>query len=283
MARSVRVCLRGQDQLLFRSSFHTAGLSLLASAHKSRYRDLLARGRFVFTHLCRQRLGQSQLPPRNHVYPHRIAQIRDLQFQFRIQLRHLRLPGLQIFQLKAQINALEVLKNVEEKKKPHHSAQPRGLKQILLFRRLHVPCQPRIIDPLHCAEFHHWCRFSLAHDFIPFPRTAVSHFATAGSPALLPRRASPRASSKLSARLAVPLPGTLLSRSGLHGSGTSKSSTALLNSLWRGPEKETARVPPSLDSPLSAAPETFLSRDAVSAFPIAFGTLPQPLPGAPYL
>src|SRR5258708_14311847 len=52
--------------------------------------------------------------------------------------------------------------------------------------------------------------------------------------------------------------------------------------MWRGPEKETARVPPSLDSPLSAAPETFLSRDAVSAFPIALETLPQSLPGARY-
>src|SRR5712672_3099787 len=50
--------------------------------------------------------------------------------------------------------------------------------------------------------------------------------------------------------------------------------------MWRGSEKETARVPPSLDSPLSAAPETFLLRDAVSAFPIAFGPQPQPLPGA---
>ena len=44
--------------------------------------------------------------------------------------------------------------------------------------------------------------------------------------------------------------------------------------------KETARVPPLLDSPQSAAPETFLSRDAVSAFPLLFGPLPQPLPGA---
>src|SRR5271156_1402500 len=50
--------------------------------------------------------------------------------------------------------------------------------------------------------------------------------------------------------------------------------------MQQGSEKETARVPPSLDSPLSAAPETFLLRDAVSAFPIAFGPLPQPLPGA---
>src|SRR5215467_2217650 len=50
--------------------------------------------------------------------------------------------------------------------------------------------------------------------------------------------------------------------------------------MQQGSEKETARVPPSLDSPLSAAPETFLLRDAVSAFPIAFGPLLQSLPGA---
>src|SRR6267142_2596714 len=43
-----------------------------------------------------------------------------------------------------------------------------------------------------------------------------------------------------------------------------------------------ARIPPSLDSPRSAAPETFLLRDAVSAFPIAFGPLPQSLPSARY-
>ena len=49
--------------------------------------------------------------------------------------------------------------------------------------------------------------------------------------------------------------------------------------MWQGPAKETARVPPLLDSPQSAAPETFLSRDAVSAFPLLFGPLPQPLPG----
>src|SRR5258708_35716409 len=47
-----------------------------------------------------------------------------------------------------------------------------------------------------------------------------------------------------------------------------------------GSEKETARVPPLRDPPLSAGPETFLWRDAVSAFPIAFGPQLQPLPGA---
>src|SRR5271156_2613121 len=49
--------------------------------------------------------------------------------------------------------------------------------------------------------------------------------------------------------------------------------------MWQGYAKETARVPPLLDSPLSAAPETFLSRDAVSAFPLLFVPLPQSLPG----
>src|ERR1700721_2451779 len=52
--------------------------------------------------------------------------------------------------------------------------------------------------------------------------------------------------------------------------------------MQQGSVLETARVPPSLDSPLSAAPETFLLRDAVSAFPIAYGPLLQPLPSARY-
>src|SRR6202035_1622264 len=75
---------------------------------------------------------------------------------------------------------------------------------------------------------------------------------------------------------------TPASPSGLHASGNSPPPSDRPNSLWRGSEKETARVPPSLDSPLSAAPETFLLRDAVSAFPIAFGPLPQSLPSARY-
>src|SRR5205807_8615035 len=80
---------------------------------------------------------------------------------------------------------------------------------------------------------------------------------------------------------ALPLE-TRASPGGLTASGSSAPPSGPLNSLWRGSEKETARVPPTLDSPLSAAPETFLLRDAVSAFPIAFGPLPQPLPGARY-
>src|ERR1700681_2405983 len=72
------------------------------------------------------------------------------------------------------------------------------------------------------------------------------------------------------------------SRGDLRVSGSYAPPSVLLELLWRGSEKETARVPPSLDSPRSAAPETFLLRDAVSAFPIAFGPLPQSLPSARY-
>src|SRR3981081_3084193 len=72
------------------------------------------------------------------------------------------------------------------------------------------------------------------------------------------------------------------SPAGLRVSGSSAPPIALLDLLWPGSEKEPARFPPSLDSPLSAAPETFLLRDAVSAFPIAFGPLPQSLPSARY-
>src|ERR1700674_4360430 len=113
-----------------------------------------------------------------------------------------------------------------------------------------------------------------------FPHTAVSRFANAGCPSFLPLWAGSHAWSARGASLpALPLE-TRASPGGLPASGNSAPPSGLPNSLWPGSEKETARVPPSLDSPLSAAPETFLLRDAVSAFPIAFGPLPQSLPSA---
>src|SRR5258708_18094860 len=115
-----------------------------------------------------------------------------------------------------------------------------------------------------------------------FPHTAASRFANAGCPLCPAHWAGSRVSSARGAfLLALPLE-THASPGGLPASGNSAPPSGLLNSLWRGSEKETARVPPSLDSPLSAAPETFLLRDAVSAFPIAFEPLPQWLPGARY-
>src|SRR6266850_5842825 len=114
-----------------------------------------------------------------------------------------------------------------------------------------------------------------------FPHTAVSHFANAGCPTSLPHWAGLHVWSARGAFLLALLLETRASPGGLPASGNSTPPSGRSNSLWRGSEKETARVPPSLDSPLSAAPETFLLRDAVSAFPIASGRLPQPLPGAP--
>src|SRR5882762_7372503 len=113
-----------------------------------------------------------------------------------------------------------------------------------------------------------------------FPHTAASRFANAGCPSFLPRWAGLHVWSARGAFPLALLPETRASPSGLHASGNSTPPSGRPNSLWRESEKETARVPPSLDSPLSAAPATFLLRDAVSAFPIAFGPLPQPLPGA---
>src|SRR5215472_2600371 len=116
----------------------------------------------------------------------------------------------------------------------------------------------------------------------PFPRTAVSRFVNAGCPPFLPRWARSHVSSARGAFLPALPPETRASQGGLPASGSSTPPSGRPDSLRRGSEKETARVPPTLDSPLSAAPETFLLRDAVSAFPIAFGPLPQSLPGVRY-
>src|SRR5437899_1032213 len=117
---------------------------------------------------------------------------------------------------------------------------------------------------------------------ILFPHTAVSHFANVGCPPSLPWWAGLHVWSARGAFLLAHPPETRASPDGLPASGNSEPPSGRPNSLWRGSEKETARVPPSLDSPLSAAPETFLLRDAVSAFPIAFGPRPQSLPSARY-
>src|ERR1700719_1432465 len=135
----------------------------------------------------------------------------------------------------------------------------------------------------HCLLFfpaHHNVTLPAATPPAFFPHTAASRFANAGCPPSLPHCAGSRVSSARGAFLPAPPLETRASPGGLPASGNSTPPSGLLNSLWRGSEKETARVPPSLDSPLSAAPETFLLRDAVSAFPIAFGPQPQPLPGA---
>src|SRR5467141_1476074 len=245
--------------------------------------------RFILVHLRRQRLSQAQLAARNHVNAHRIAQSRDFQFQGRVQRSRLGLPGLHVLELKTQVDAAEVLVDVQHEKRRDHAAQRHRAVQSAHLHRLDVPHDTRIVDPLDGMKLRHCLPFFPAHHNVTlpaamppafFPHTAASRFANAGCPLSLPHWAGSRVSSARGAfLLALPLE-TRASPGGLPASGNSTPPSGLLNSLWRGSEKETARVPPSLDSPLSAAPETFLLRDAVSAFPIPFGPQPQSLPGA---
>src|SRR5260221_12430243 len=184
-----------------------------------------------------------------------------------------------------------MLIDVQHEARGDHAAQRYCAKQPTHLHRLDVAHNARIVDPLDGMKLGHRRSFFLschkntlqnAKRPAFFPHTAASRFANAGCPSSLAHWAGSRVSSARGAfLLALPLE-THASPGGLPASGSSTPPSGLLNSLWRGSEKETARVPPSLDSPLSAAPETFLLRDAVSAFPIAFGPLPQSLPSARY-
>src|SRR6266851_6783396 len=193
-----------------------------------------------------------------------------------------------------------MLVDVQHEKCGHDAAQHHGAIEIPHLHGFDVAHQPRVVDPFDRPKLHLCpCFFLARHDDTfaaakrptlslaaakppTFPRTAASRSANAGCPPF----PLPWAGLHVwSARGAFPdalLLETRASPGGLPSSGSSTPPSGLLNSLWRGSEKETARVPPSLDSPLSAAPETFLLRDAVSAFPIAFGPLPQSLPSARY-
>src|SRR6267142_754065 len=185
-----------------------------------------------------------------------------------------------------------MLIDVQHEARGDHAAQRYCAKQPTHLHRLDVAHNARIVDPLDGMKLRHRRSLFLschkntlqtAKRPAFFPHTAASRFANAGCPSSLAHWAGSRVSSARGAfLLALPLE-THASPGGLPASGSSTPPSGLLNSLWRGSEKETARVPPSLDSPLSAAPETFLLRDAVSAFPIAFGPLPQSLPSARYL
>src|SRR5260370_23640905 len=243
------------------------------------HRRHLGAGRsFIFLHLRRQWLGPAQLAARNRVNAHGIAQSGDFQFQGRIQPSRLGLSGFHVFELKTQIDATEMLVDVQREKCGNYTAERDRPIQFAQLHRLDVAHQARIVDPLdgmklgHCRIFFLACHnVTLPVSMRPvfFPHIAASRFANAGCPSFLARWAGSRVSSVSGASpLALPLETHALP-GGLPVSGNSAPPSGLLNSLWRGSEKETARVPPSLDSPLSAAPETFLLRDAVSAFPIA--------------
>src|SRR4051812_25597577 len=104
---------------------------------------------------------------------------------------------------------------------------------------------------------------------LPFSRPlAFLRFWRAGWPQSRARKAQSLCASARAQCLPAPRSENFVSPYGLPASDRTAPPAGLLDSMWQGPEKETARVPPSLDSPQSAAPERFLSRDAVSAFPL---------------
>src|SRR5260221_3434481 len=183
-----------------------------------------------------------------------------------------------------------MLVDVQHEKRRDHRAQRHRAVQSAHLHRLDVPDDARIVDPLdgvklgHCRSFFLACHndtLSAAKRPAFFPHTAASRFANAGCPSSLPHWAGSRVSSARGAfLLALPLE-TRASPGGLPASGNSTPPSGLLNSLWRGAEKKTAPVPPSLHSPRYAAPETFLLRGAVSPVPTSFVGLAPSLSSAP--
>src|SRR5579859_751654 len=74
--------------------------------------------------------------------------------------------GFQVFELEAQIYAAEMLKDVQHEKRRDHAPHRNRPPQLLQLRRLDVPHQPRIVDPLHGVKLRR-SRFSLnpLHDY----------------------------------------------------------------------------------------------------------------------
>src|SRR5258706_11645753 len=180
-----------------------------------------------------------------------------------------------------------MLVDVHHEKGRNHPAQRDRSVQSAHFCGLNVAHNTRIVDPLYGMKLGHRPGFFLPrhNSTLPvakrpafFPHTAASRFANAGCPSFLVHWAGSRVSSARGAfLLALPLETRALP-GGLPASGNSAPPSGLLNSLWRGAQKETTPVPPSLHSPLSPAPETFLFSGAISAFPLSFVPPPPPLP-----
>src|SRR3989440_2208536 len=140
MSQAVR-CSR-QPQLSSRlppgASSREKRLLCAIPARKPHGSHLRAARHVVFTNLIGQGLGQSQSKARDLIDATRPAERGNIQFQFRIERRGLRLLLLQLFELEAQINALEVLKNVEHAAKRDYTAERSRLVKILQLHRLHV-------------------------------------------------------------------------------------------------------------------------------------------------
>ena len=206
-------------------------------------------------------------------------------FKFLIELDGLRALRLQRFELVAHLNVGEMLPGVEQRTPRQQRAQaPPGAPS--RAGRAAPPGAPgaNCRSPYGVKLGHNRGQSAeVSSGITSFPRRASSRCAPAGSRQSPHRRdASPCASAPRT-RLRETIAETSASPCGLRASDSSAPPTALRELMWQGRDLETARVPPTLDSPQSAAPETFLSRDAVSAFPLKYGPLPQPLPGVSVL
>src|SRR5208283_2393349 len=64
-------------------------------------------------------------------------------------------PGAEFLELKTQVNAAEVLVDIEYAANGHNGAECRGLVQIAHFDGFDVAHQARIVDALHRMKLHH--------------------------------------------------------------------------------------------------------------------------------
>src|SRR6266853_4649531 len=102
------------------------------------------------------------LSPGDYVNAHRIAQSGDFQFQGRVQRCRLGLPAFDILQLKTQVNAPEVLVNVQHEKRCNQSAHRDRSVQPAHLHRFDMPHDPRIVDPLDGVKLRECPRLLLA-------------------------------------------------------------------------------------------------------------------------
>src|SRR5258707_1454567 len=130
--------------------------------HGTHHRHFGAVRSLIFLDLRRQRFGQSKLSPRDYINAHRIAQSGDFQFQGRVQRYRLGLSAFDVLELKTQVNAAEVLVNVQHEKRCDHATQRDRPVQPAHLHRLNMPHDPRIVDALDSMKLRHCPRLLLA-------------------------------------------------------------------------------------------------------------------------
>src|SRR5208337_2686619 len=128
-------------------------------AHGSQFRAVESR---VLAHLRRGGFDQSEFMPCQQVDALRVAQRRDFQFERPVQRQGLFLPGAEFLELKTQVNAAEVLVDVQHAANGNDGAERCRLVEIAHFERFDVAHQARIVDALHRVKLHHR-RLVLSH------------------------------------------------------------------------------------------------------------------------